>query len=148
MELLLGLDIDGTITANPPYFAKLAAQVRMDGGTVHVVTSRSQLAARETMDELRTYRLQFDQIHFLPPMSEAVQNCPHSILDWYGKYLYGKVAYAVKNSLTHFVDDDEKVRRLFNHFVPQICFLYPDEMGGGRIEEELALQRGQNVGKP
>ena len=45
----LGLDIDGTITADPMFFRERAAAVIKGGGQVHVVSSRSPEARVETM---------------------------------------------------------------------------------------------------
>lgn len=118
--LLLGLDIDETITAAPELFAEIAKSCRLNGGQVHLVTSRSALGRRETVDELYAYGVQFDALHFLPEMARANSDCPHTDLDWFQRYLWQKVAYAKRQGLMHFVDDDTKVIALFNQFAPEI----------------------------
>jgi len=45
----LGLDIDGTITADPVFFRERAAAVIANGDEVHVVSSRSPEARLETV---------------------------------------------------------------------------------------------------
>ena len=47
----LGLDIDGTITADPVFFGERASTVIKNGCEVHVVTSRSPEAQVETVTE-------------------------------------------------------------------------------------------------
>ena len=118
--LRLGLDIDGTITAAPELFAEISKACRLNGGQVHIVTSRSALGRNETVDELCEYGVQFDALFFLPEMSRANSDCPHKELDWFQRYLWQKVAYAKQNALMHFVDDDPKVISLFGQFAPEI----------------------------
>ena len=117
--LLLGLDIDETITAAPELFAEIAKTCRLNGGQVHVITSRSALGRSETVDELYAYGVQFDALYFLPEMVRANSDCPHTDLDWFQRYLWQKVAYAKHHGLMHFVDDDPKVIALFNQFAPE-----------------------------
>lgn len=119
----LGLDIDGTITLDPHFFARIAEGIKQSGGDVHIVTSRSEISRRATLDELNGYRIQFDAIHFLPELSWAQDECPHKSLDWFQRYLWQKVAYAIGNRLTHFVDDDPKVLSLFAVYAPEIIVM-------------------------
>ena len=121
----LGLDIDDTITADPTGFARIAGRVRARGGEMHVVTSRSAEARRETIAELAGYGLRYDQLFFLPPMSMANLICPLPQLDWYSKFLWGKLDYAQAHGLECFVDDDDRVGRLFRQLAPEIRFLTP-----------------------
>ena len=114
----LGLDIDGTITLDPEFFASIAVHVKQSGGEVHVVTSRSEVSREPTIDELRGYRIPFDAIYFLADMSHANDVCPHKSLDWFQRYLWQKVAYAIQHRLTNFVDDDPKVLPLFAIYAP------------------------------
>ena len=118
--LRLGLDIDETITAAPELFAEITRTCRLNGGHVHIVTSRSAFGRNETVDELCEYGVQFDALFFLPEMSRANSDCPHKELDWFQRYLWQKVAYAKQNALMHFVDDDPKVISLFGQFAPEI----------------------------
>jgi len=121
----LGLDIDGTITAAPDRFAALAGLVRQAKGSVHVVTSRSVLGRTGTVAELREYQVAYDEIYFLPEISQAQALCPHPHLDWFNRHRWLKVDYAVRHRLTHFVDDDVAVLKLFREFAPMVVALSP-----------------------
>lgn len=129
MSLVLGLDVDGTISGNPGFFSELSVRCRASGGQVHIVTSRTELARHETALELTQWGIAYQHLHFIPPMSEAERLFPLPDLDWYGRYLYGKVAYAIEWKLTHFVDDDFKVRQLFEDHAPGVVFVHPEDVG-------------------
>ena len=116
----LGLDIDGTITADSPRFAQLASAVLDSGGRIVVITSRSIVARTETMRELASYRLRYSALHFLPSIDEGTRLCPHHELDWFSRYLWGKVAIADNCGVTDFVDDDPRVIDLFRRYSPHI----------------------------
>jgi hypothetical protein len=116
----LGLDIDGTITLDPIFFAKICREV-LRGGEVHIVSSRSQEALKETVKELAELGITYTTVYLLARMSEAQIICPHAELDWYQRHQWLKVDYAIANGLTHFVDDDPKVLSLFNRFAPSIA---------------------------
>lgn len=115
----LGLDIDGTITADPAFFADLT-KAALTRGDVHIVSSRSPEARNETIVELAKLGINFGSLHLLPPMSTSQALCPHRNLDWYQRHQWLKVDYALKNNLSHFVDDDRKVLALFTRFAPSI----------------------------
>ena len=83
----LGLDIDGTITADPVFFGARAAAVIKNGGEVHVVTSRSAEARVETVTELRELGIRYSTLHLLPHINAAQQLCPHGELDWYQRHM-------------------------------------------------------------
>jgi hypothetical protein len=123
--LRLGLDIDDTITADPAGFARIAERVLAGSGEVHVVTSRSAQGRKETIAELADYGLRYDKLYFLPPMSMANLVCPLPQLDWYSKFLWCKLDYAQARGLECFVDDDDRVGRLFRELAPEIRFLTP-----------------------
>lgn len=74
----------------------------------------------ETVDELAKLGIAYSALHLLAPMSSAQALCPHNGLDWYQRHQWLKVAYALANGLTHFVDDDQKVLNLFNRFAPSV----------------------------
>ena len=63
----LGLDIDGTITADPVFFGELASTVIKNSGQVHVVSSRSPEARVETVTELRESGISYSTLHFVAP---------------------------------------------------------------------------------
>lgn len=112
----LGLDIDGTINADPVFFGSRASTVIKRGGEVHVVTSRSPEARSETVTELRELGIRYSTLHLLPHISAAQLLCPHRELDWYQRHMWLKVAYALEYRLEYFVDDDPKVLALFYRY--------------------------------
>lgn len=116
----LALDIDGTITTDPPFFSLIAKKVMQSGGDVHVVSSRSPEGRSETLEELKDYGIVFSALHLLPHISTAQSLCPHSGLNWFERHLWLKVDYALANEITHFVDDDPKVLALFARFAPAV----------------------------
>jgi len=120
-DMRLALDIDGTITSDPDFFARLVQDVIRDGGEVHVVSSRSPEARRETLSELSQFGIRFSALHLIPTISAAQTLCPHRELDWFQRHLWLKVDYALANGITHFVDDDRKVLALFARFAPSVA---------------------------
>ena len=118
--LKIALDIDGTITADPPFFSTLARTVLDSGGEIHIVSTRSREGYDETVAEIRGYGIPWTALYLLPPISIAQQRCPHRELDWFQKHLWLKVDYALQNGITHFVDDDQKVLNLLIRFAPDI----------------------------
>lgn len=112
--LWLGLDIDGTITADPGLFAELPLACESQGGQIHIVSSCSRQAENETRQELAHYGICFTELFLLPAMDdENARLCPYKELDWFASYLWQKVDYASRHRLDHFVDDDLKVIDLF-----------------------------------
>lgn len=116
----LALDIDGTITADPGFFANLSGLWIAGGKEVHIVSSRSPEARRETIAELKDYGIPFTALYLLPPISAAQKLCPHQNLDWFQRHCWLKVDYALAHGITHFVDDDPKVLALFNRYASEV----------------------------
>ncbi len=116
----LGLDMDGTITANPVFFAQLARIVRGRGQAVYVVTSRSPLGEAETRQELAGLGLAYDFLHLLPDFGKPIPRCQHAGLAWYEQYLWQKVEYSLAHGIRSFYDDDPKVLALFAGHAPAI----------------------------
>ena len=116
----IGLDIDGTITAAPTWFAQLARSVLESGGRIVVITSRSDVAREETTRELASYGLQYSALYFLPSIDEGKRLCPHVELDWFSRYLWCKVAIADDCGVSDFVDNDPRVISLLHRYSPQI----------------------------
>ncbi|MSQ51673.1 MAG: hypothetical protein EXR28_07275 [Betaproteobacteria bacterium] len=116
----IGLDIDGTITADPQFFAGIAQRWLVAGREVHVVSSRSPEARPETLLELREFGISFTDLYLCPTDSEAWTLCPHTELDWYRRHLWLKVGYALAQGITHFVDNDPMVLDLFERYAPQV----------------------------
>ncbi len=127
-QVRLGLDIDGTITSDPGHFAALAQRVVDFGGVVHIVTSRSQLAYEKSLEEIRGYGLPFSSLRCLPSFDVMQDRCPHCDLDWFLRYLWGKVEVALELGLTHFSDDDPRVEWLFETYASNIRFRTPAQI--------------------
>jgi len=120
MITAIGIDIDGTITIDPPFFSALARKLRNNGTIVHVVTARDAESRQETEDELFELDIEYDELYFLPPMEIAIAVCPHEELEWFLRHFWFKVDYAQRNYLSHFIDDNERVLQLFSLYAPEI----------------------------
>jgi hypothetical protein len=83
----LYLDIDDTITADPDFFAMVSRGVYACDGEVHVVSSRSREAMKQTRAEVDAYGIVYSSIFLLPSLSEAQVLCPYTELDWYQRHL-------------------------------------------------------------
>ena len=59
----IGIDIDGTITENPQFFALLSATLKTAGHKVHVVTYRDPESVEETKQELADWKISYDALH-------------------------------------------------------------------------------------
>lgn len=116
------MDIDYTITACPGLFSLITRGIRQEGGQVHIVSGRDDdpEARRITKEELFSWKIYFDALHLLPDSLRAQRLCPHPELDWYQKYLWGKVDYCLRNGILIFFDDDQKVIDLFLKYAPGI----------------------------
>lgn len=123
-KMHVGIDIDNTITRAPNLFALLAQAVRAQGGTIHIVSSRTDSGATRiaTAKELAEYGVAYDRL-FLFPEKENTAPCPHRDLDWYQQSIWGKVAYCLKHKVGIFFDDEQKVVDLFHRFAPAIIVL-------------------------
>ena len=112
----IGLDIDGTITADPAYFSALARSVRATGNLVHVVSSRSPAGEAETRKELKELGVAYDHLYLLPDFGKKIARCPHRELAWYDQYLWQKLEYCLAHEIRVFYDDDPRVHSLFTRY--------------------------------
>lgn len=121
--VILALDIDDTITAEPGLFAALshAEGVRK----VVIISTRSDLleARVDTEAELDALGIRHHVLHLLPGQEEAVAYCPHKDLTDYQKYLWQKVALCQREGVDVVFEDDVKVIDLFKRFAPEIRVL-------------------------
>ena len=117
--MIIGLDIDGTITAKPEAFARLSRRVKDEGGEVHVISSRSPMSEHETRLELKCLGIVFDELYLLPNFGSRLIRGPDH-LDWYSKYLWQKVEYAINNNIEEMHDDDQRVVALFQSYAVRI----------------------------
>ena len=138
----LGLDIDGTISAAPAFFRRVARAWRAAGREVHVISARSDdpQVRRITEEDLAAWGIPHQGLHLLPGIAASQTLCPHGHLDWYSRYLWQKVAIAQALDVTVYFDDDAKVLSLFSEFAPAIraCPVEPAVTGGREAARELA----------
>jgi len=145
MTIRIGLDIDGVITAEPKRFADLSQRLIELTADVRIVTSRSAQARQDTEQELETFGVKYSELYFLPDISRAQSLCPHTRLNWYEKYLWQKIDYGLTRNLSHFVDDDVAVERLFVMFAPSIAFVrYPDSLVWTELLQLVCAGRGES----
>jgi len=118
----IALDIDGTITKHPEFFAIVSRSIRASGGKVYVVTSRSNSdgVRVQTQKELNSYGIPFDELFIIPDAKPDQRPCPHDELDWYQKYLYQKVTVCLEHEVAIVFEDDQKVIDLFKMYAPGI----------------------------
>jgi hypothetical protein len=118
----IALDIDGTITVYPEFFAILSRAIRAAGGKVYIITSRSddEAAREQTRQELAFLRVEFDDLFIIPGGRQGQIPCPHSKLDWDQKYLWQKVNICLDHKVSIVFEDDPKVIALFEEFAPNI----------------------------
>lgn len=118
----IALDIDGTITKCPKFFAFLSRSVRGTGGKVYIITSRSSVAGVKELSqqELTSLGVEFDDLFIISNDKQNQILCPHGNLDWYQKYLWQKVSVCIDHKVCIVFEDDPKVVALFEEFAPDI----------------------------
>lgn len=123
----IGIDIDGTITLDPEFYAEFSRKCRQTGVFVHVVSARPRDSIDETAAELQELEITYDELHLLPPMEEAIILCPHAEIEVFHRHFWMKVDYAKRQQLSHFVDDNERVLQLFRLYAPEISIVQAAE---------------------
>jgi len=63
---VVGIDFDGTVTADPRFFRDLVARLRKAGSKVHLITGRSYVDKAEVDRYCDLYGLNFSAKHFYP----------------------------------------------------------------------------------
>lgn len=118
----IALDIDGTITRQPEFFALLSEAVHVSGGKVYIVTSRSSTAEvrSHTYAELQSYGIHYDDLILISDAQQDRIPCPHTDLDWYRQYLWQKVSVCRDREVDVVFEDDAKVVELFRTYAPRI----------------------------
>jgi len=59
----IGIDIDGTISAAPEFFAVLTRTFRREGHKVYIITYREPMAVEATRRELADWGIEYDDMH-------------------------------------------------------------------------------------
>lgn len=67
----IGLDMDGTITANPPFFALLSHCIAKGGGKIFVITYRGKALRELTKQQLDGWRILYHGLYLAPGNIEA-----------------------------------------------------------------------------
>jgi hypothetical protein len=63
---VVGIDFDGTVTADPGFFKKLVRELRGAGSRVHLITGRSAAERAEVEEYCSRHGLKFDGVHYYP----------------------------------------------------------------------------------
>lgn len=116
----VGLDIDGTITANPRLFRDIALEVQERGDRIHVISTRSRIGRPETIAELSDLGILYDFLFLTPSPDAPDYVAPPRPMNGYDAMLWQKVAYAQRNGLRAMFDDDEQVIELFRRHAREI----------------------------
>ena len=117
-ELIIALDIDGTITARPEFFAKFSREARAQGHRVVLLTSRSREVVEESLEEVRGYGVEFDDYYFLPESSERPDGDFPSELNWFEKQIWQKAEYCRDRGVDVFYEDCSKTIALVEKYSP------------------------------
>ena len=91
--MVLGIDIDGTITRNPPFFAALARAFRMTGNRVVVITFREDREG--TVKDLAGWGVEYDVL----VTSSLAEHLEHGVDQWKG-------VVCVNHGVDALIDDD------------------------------------------
>ena len=76
----VALDIDGTISEHPEFFAMLSASLRAAGNQVLVLTYRDPARREQTVAELAAWNVSFDELLFAPSLeSKGVMCAEHRV---------------------------------------------------------------------
>ena len=118
----LGLDIDGTITARPDFFAKLSRNVKNNGGMVYIVTSRHNIPEMRilSIQDVRACGVVFDELYITPNPGDHMPLLPDDDLNWYEEMKWHKVWFSLEKGIDYFFDDNPVVVDLFQRYAPGI----------------------------
>jgi hypothetical protein len=122
VPLRIGLDIDGTISTHPEFFANLSQEVKCSNGWIAIITSRFDQGNNRvgTIRELEGWSIHYNQLHMFRPYDEILELCPFQELSWQERYLWQKVHYACIERLDTHYDDDEDVLKLFRKYLHHV----------------------------
>lgn len=63
---VVGIDFDGTVTADPKFFRELTEKLRSSGVAVHLITGRSYVEQEEVEAYCKMHSLNFSEKHYYP----------------------------------------------------------------------------------
>ena len=125
--MIVQIDIDGTITAAPEFFAWLSRALRRDGHTVLVVTSRTTSSEnlRFTAEEMRGYSIVFDELILSPAVEDLdPQRLPPGLHPAHRLYVY-KLISAEDHGTEVLFDDCTITADLFRKYLPDVMVFRP-----------------------
>lgn len=79
--MTIALDIDGTISEHPAFFALLAASFRASGHRVIVLTYRDPVRAAATRAQLAAWGVEFDDLVIAPSLTGKGELCTAHAVD-------------------------------------------------------------------
>lgn len=120
--MILGLDIDNTITASPAFYSGLTDQVYDEGGRVVVISSRSNNPEVRalTEKELAEKGIKYEKLYLFRPIDEIRHWCPYPEIGDYNIYLWQKLYHCISEGVDCFHDDEDAVIQLFKAHLPAV----------------------------
>ena len=79
----IGLDLDGLLDEQPPFFAFLTAALRSAGHYVAVLTYRDPDSRRRTEAALAAWGIAYDELHFAHSLDDKGRLCRELEIDIY-----------------------------------------------------------------
>lgn len=77
----IALDIDGTISEHPDFFAAVSTALRSLGHAIIVLTYRDPAQAEATRAQLRDWNIAFDELVFAPSLESKGRLCAELEID-------------------------------------------------------------------
>ena len=65
--MIIGIDLDGTITEGRKFFETLTYANRTYGGETHILTARGEEDRELTIEELKNLQIRYDHLHMVEP---------------------------------------------------------------------------------
>jgi len=82
-QMRVGLDLDGLLDERPDFFSFLTAALRAGGHFVAVLTYRDPASRARTEDQLNSWGILFDELHFARSLSDKGRLCRELQIDLY-----------------------------------------------------------------
>lgn len=116
----IALDVDGTITKYPKFFAFISKKLVLEGHAVTILTSRANCpeVITETLSELRSYGVVWTNYCFVGDGSDRDDSEFPSELNWFEKQIWQKAEYCQKNEINLMFEDDNKTVELIKEYSP------------------------------
>lgn len=125
--MVIQIDVDGTITRAPEFFAWLTQALRRDGHTVLVVTSRttSPENVKITAEELRGFGIVYDKLILSPEVADLdPRRIPHGLHPAHRIYV-SKLIAAQDYGVQVLYDDCSLTNAMVNQYLPDVIVFCP-----------------------